>query len=55
MNPEREAGLTDAETVSQLRQQLLLAEFALEHAHEAVYLVDASQRLIYVNAEACRA
>ncbi len=52
MNPEREAGLTEAET---LRQQLLLKEFMLDHAHEAVYLIDANRRFVYVNAEACRA
>ncbi len=52
MNPERGAGLTEAET---LRQQLLLKEFMLDHAHEAVYLIDANRRFVYVNDEACRA
>lgn len=36
-------------------QQLLLEEYALQHAHEAVYLIDADHRFVYVNDEACRA
>lgn len=36
-------------------QQLLLEEYALQHAHEAIYLLDANHRFVYVNEEACRA
>lgn len=36
-------------------QQLLLEEYALQHAHEALYLIDANHRLVYVNEEASRA
>lgn len=51
MNLEREAGLTEAET---LRQQLLQKEFMLNNAREAIYLIDANHRFVYVNNEACR-
>lgn len=36
-------------------KQLLLEEYALQHAHEAVYLIDAKHHFVYVNAEASRA
>jgi len=38
----------------ELEQQLDLKEFALDHAREAVYLIDAQLRFVYVNDEACR-
>jgi PAS domain S-box-containing protein len=47
MNPEQDVGLTEAET-------LMLKEFMLEHAHEAIYLIDENHRFVYVNNEACR-
>lgn len=34
--------------------QLHLKEFALDHASEAIYLIDSNLRFIYVNEEACR-
>lgn len=42
-------------SASLLDQQMKLKEFALEHAREAVYLMDENMRFIYVNQEACRA
>ncbi|HXU93256.1 MAG TPA: PAS domain S-box protein [Gallionella sp.] len=49
------AVLTDITAGKRKQQQLLLEEYALEHAHEAVYLIDANRRFVYVNAEACLA
>ena len=37
-----------------LEQQLRLKEFALDHAHEAIYLIDSDLRFAYINEEACR-
>lgn len=37
-----------------LEQQLRLKEFVLDHARDAVFLLDLDSRFIYVNEEACR-
>ena len=47
--------LTDISGRMQLEKQLQLEEFALDHAREIILLMDATQRYIYVNEEACRA
>ena len=47
--------LSDLNERWQKEEQHRLEAFMLDQAHDGIYLIDASQRLIYVNSEACRA
>jgi len=50
-----EGFINDITERKQAEQQLALLVFALNHVHEAVYLIDEHARFLYVNDEACRA
>ncbi len=40
---------------TQQQRQLAMLEYAINHVHEAAYLIDEERRLVYVNDEVCRA
>lgn len=46
--------IRDLTRYKKTHQRLLLKTFALEHIHEAVFLIDKDARFQYVNQEACR-
>ncbi|MDZ7736602.1 MAG: diguanylate cyclase [Gammaproteobacteria bacterium] len=50
-----EGFINDITERKQTEQQLALLVFALNHVHEATYLIDEHARFLYVNDEACRA
>lgn len=53
--PLRSCGTVQDITESkQAAERLALLNFALDHVHEAVYLIDEHARFLYVNQEACR-
>jgi len=54
-NPVRSQGtVQDITENRQADEQLALLNFALNHVHEAAFLIDGHARFLYVNDEACR-